>query len=103
MCRSSCLFALTLLAACGGASGPAPVTPDLVRRAQANSPSATEASLTSGREAFVSRCKSCHELPKPSAHAAAEWPALMQRMGKLASLDAAAQQQVLDYVLAARE
>jgi hypothetical protein len=34
----------------------------------------------SEREFFVSRCGFCHETPSPSAHAQAEWPAVVARM-----------------------
>jgi cytochrome c5 len=80
-----------------------PVTAAFVQKAQQRSPAVTEQGLMAGREAFTGRCASCHALPLPSAHSAEEWPGLVKRMAGMAKLDATQEQQVLDYVLAARE
>lgn len=39
-----------------------------------------ELGIGAEKEFFVSRCGFCHETPSPSAHTAAEWPAVVARM-----------------------
>ena len=96
------LSVAALLGACGP-TGPSTVTPDLVARARKHDAAANEALLSAGRELFVTRCHDCHELPDPTAHAAASWPALVARMGKLARLDSVQERDLLRYLTAASE
>lgn len=90
---------LLLPPGCGGGA----VTPALVQAAQKRWPDASEQSLGRGRDLFVGKCKTCHALPAPKDHTAEEWPKLVEKMGKLAELDAAGREAVLRYVIAARD
>src|SRR5262245_49926261 len=87
----------------GAASGPPPVTPAMVSRAKGSWPEASQDGLEKGRSTFVDKCRQCHALPKPTAKSAAEWPAQVEKMGKLASLTDEQKDLVLHYLLAARE
>jgi cytochrome c5 len=87
----------------GGASGPPAVTPAMVSRSKQSWPEASQDALDKGRSTFMSKCKQCHALPKPTAKTAEEWPAQVEKMGKLAKLNQEQKDQVLHYLLAARD
>jgi len=87
----------------GGASGPPPVTAAMVSRSKQSWPEASQDKLEKGRSTFAAKCHQCHALPKPTAKTAAEWPAQVEKMGKLAELTDEQKQLVLHYLLAARE
>jgi mono/diheme cytochrome c family protein len=61
------------------------------------------ATLREGRTLFVSRCIECHTLPAVSAHAATEWPGLIDEMARRTNLKPAERDAVLAYILAARQ
>ena len=61
------------------------------------------AALEQGRTLFVSRCIECHTLPAVSKHTPEEWPHLIDRMAKRASLKPGQREAILAYVLTARE
>jgi hypothetical protein len=96
---------LATLTACGfPKTGPVPgaVSPAEVTAATAKWPNATEAQLTSGRDAFVARCNHCHGYPDVGSVPEGEWPAIIDRMGNKASLDASQKDAVLRFILVAR-
>jgi cytochrome c5 len=100
---SMILMAGVLFGCAAGASGPPPVTSGMVSRAQKSWPEASKDKLDEGRSTFTSKCHQCHALPKPTAKSAADWPAQVEKMGKLAELTDEQKQLVLHYLLAARE
>ncbi|MEY2536879.1 MAG: hypothetical protein QOG67_619 [Verrucomicrobiota bacterium] len=61
------------------------------------------AELEQGRSLFVSRCIECHTLPAISRYTAEEWPRLIDRMAKRASLKPDQRKAILAYILTARE
>ncbi len=78
-------------------------TPAMAKAAQARWPDATVDQLTRGRILMGARCSECHGLADPASEPANEWPEIMRRMAKKAKLDAAQREDVLRYVLAARD
>ncbi|MBX3228400.1 MAG: cytochrome c [Labilithrix sp.] len=58
--------------------------------------------LARGREVFAAKCNGCHGYPDLGAVGAAKWPAVMDDMGRKASLTPADTDAALQYVLAAR-
>lgn len=90
---------IAAVSSCGGAG----VTPAMVSAAQKRWPDASEESLERGRALFTSKCKDCHALPSPKDHSAEEWPKYLEKMSKLAGLDAAGKESVLRYVISARD
>ena len=79
------------------------VTPELVGKATARDPAANDATLTAGREFYLTRCGSCHALIAPTAYDPDEWRSWMHSMGPKAHLAKPQEAQVLAYVLAARD
>ncbi len=103
--RVPCLVLFAALSACGfpkTAAAPGAVSPAEVSAATTKWPDASEAQLTTGREAFVARCNHCHGYPDLASVPDDKWPAVMDRMGKNASLDAAQKEAVLRFILVAR-
>jgi hypothetical protein len=97
------LFAV--LTACGfpkTAAAPGAVSPAEVTAATAKWPDATETQLTTGRDTLVARCNHCHGYPDLASVPENEWPAIIERMGNKASLDASQKAAVLRFVLVAR-
>ncbi len=80
------------------ALGPADVT-----AAKARWPDADESKLAAGRSLFVARCNACHGYPDIRAIDEARWPDIVARMGKKAGLDPASTEEVLQFVLTARQ
>lgn len=99
----SALASVLLLCAMGCGATSSSITPAMLDAAKRRSPGASEASLERGRAAFAKKCKECHTLPDPASKTADEWPGLVEKMGKMAELDAPARQDVLSYVLAVRD
>jgi hypothetical protein len=102
--RVALAVALLAGAACYPKSAPPPatVTEGGVAWASAKWPAVTEASLAAGRDTFVAECNACHDHPDLSAIPDDRWPAIVERMGKKADLDAATSEQVLQFVLASK-
>ncbi len=90
-----------LIAGCGSAVPR--VSPELVAVARRDWPEASEASLAHGRDLYTTRCNTCHALPLPREHLAQEWPALVRSMAKRSKLDQAGQDDVLRFIVAARQ
>ncbi|HVY45857.1 MAG TPA: hypothetical protein VHB21_08260 [Minicystis sp.] len=100
---SFAFLSFVTLAACGGPpTAPAvPVTPDVVARARAQWPDATEASLAHGHDTFAARCHKCHELPDVNAQSPKDWPGTLDDMAGRAGLTPGEKTDVLHYLLAA--
>ena len=97
---------LTVASGCGyPKSGPAPgpITPGEVTLAASKWPSATESSLTEGRDLFIARCNGCHDYADLKKIPEGQWPEIMKRMGKNAKLDAKQAEAVLEFVLVAQK
>lgn len=92
---------LGLLALFASACGGGAISPAMVQRAQAQDPSATEASLTQGKALYEQKCGTCHELYVPSAFSAAKWPGIVEHMGPLAKISKDDERLVLNYVIGA--
>lgn len=95
------LAAMGVLTACGGypPSAAVPATPT----STAGAAGATVTSVAAGRDIFAANCNKCHEHPDVASQTAAEWPGEVEEMGDKAGLDAKQKQDVLHFVLAARE
>jgi cytochrome c5 len=95
---------LALFTACGPATAPppAPLSPAAVVAAKSTWAEVTEQSLNEGRELFVKSCNRCHGYPDVFSESQAEWPALVQEMGKRAKLDEGQMQLVTHFIIAAR-
>jgi hypothetical protein len=94
--------AVGLLAMCGKAYVPPPVTPDLLTKGKAMYPDLTEDELKLGREVLVTTCSSCHKPPPPSYRTPAQWPKVIARMGKKGKIEEAKQKAVLRLLLVLR-
>jgi hypothetical protein len=101
---SALLACASLFTACYPKSADAPgaISPTSVSWASEKWPGVTEASLVSGREAFLAKCNGCHGYPDLAAISDDEWPSIVERMGGKSDLDAAKTKDVLHYVLAAK-
>ncbi|MDX9859095.1 MAG: cytochrome c [candidate division Zixibacteria bacterium] len=51
-----------------------------------------------GEAAFRASCQTCHTLPRPSMRSDDEWPALVDRYGERANLDAETRAIILAYL-----
>jgi cytochrome c5 len=98
-------LAVALLSACGVTTGNAPgaLSAHDVETARSRWSDASEASLERGHQTFLSSCDRCHGYPLLSAHSAADWPAIVKEMGDNAKLDAHASDELLRYILVARD
>jgi cytochrome c5 len=72
--------------ACG--AGARPVTPAMVDAAREVAPDASAESLERGRVAFSKKCHDCHPQPDPKSKTPEQWSKILEKMGKLAGLDA---------------
>jgi mono/diheme cytochrome c family protein len=66
-------------------------------------PGTTVADLSRGQDLFVSRCSSCHALPRPAGKTPDEWAGVLDEMGAKAKLSAGDQDLVLRYLSAASQ
>lgn len=99
------LLVFAALSACGfpkSAAAPGAVSPAEVSAATSKWPDATEAQLTTGRDTFIARCNHCHGYPDLASVSEGDWPGILDRMAKKASLDATQKEAVLRFVLVAR-
>ena len=101
MRRALLIASVASLAACG----PSPVpraTPELVGVARADAPEVTVEDLDRGRAIYVTRCNTCHSLPRPVDYDAPTWRKWMHSMAPKAKLDEVQAADALRYVLAVR-
>ena len=90
------------LAACGGGFPPHAEVP-AVPVATAGAAGATQTSVANGHDVFAANCNKCHEHPDVASETAAQWPGVIEEMGTKAKLDDKQKQDVLHFVLAARD
>jgi hypothetical protein len=85
---------LVVLAGCARAMPPPATTLDADR-------SHVElAELQRGRDLLVRKCgSSCHQVPLPTQHAAAEWPAKLDEMSERAGLDRTQRRLIEQYLV----
>jgi mono/diheme cytochrome c family protein len=95
------LLGAFVLAACVEAAPR--VSDDMVHVARRDDPTASSDSLAQGRELFVQRCDTCHELPAVSSQTLSAWPHIVDTMTKRSALDDQQHQAVLRYILAAHD
>lgn len=50
-------------------------------------PGSTIEELTNGKELFITKCKKCHDLPKPGKYTPDKWAKIMLKMKIKAKLD----------------
>jgi hypothetical protein len=55
--------------------------------------------LQQGRKLLVGKCASCHAVPLPAEHAAAEWPKLVADMAERSKLTTAQQKLIEQYLV----
>ena len=103
--RSFGFFALVsaILAGCGASAGPVPVVPSDQKWASEHWPGTTLADLTRGHDVFVSRCSSCHGLPRPEVKSPEEWTSVLDEMAARAKLSAADRDLVNRYLSSASQ
>ena len=101
---SALLACASLFTACypKSADAPAAISPASVSYAAEKWPGVTEASLSSGREAFLAKCNGCHGYPDLMAISDDKWPSIVERMGSKSDLDEAKTKDVLHFVLASK-
>ena len=103
-CVATALLAIGVMGGCYPKAGAAPgvLSAGGVAWASARWPSVTAASLSAGRDHFVSRCNGCHSLPDLAAIPEDRWPAIVESMARKAQLGAEDKDAVLHFILAAR-
>ena len=79
------------------------VTPELVALAHQRESTANTESLEKSRALYVTRCSSCHSLNDPHDYSEKDWPAWMHKMALKAKISTEQEQQLLVFVLAARD
>ncbi len=84
-------------------AAPGPLSPASAATAASRWPGATAESLDAGRTLFLDRCNGCHGYPDLNPISANRWPGIMTDMGHKSHLTPEQTQQVLHFILAARE
>ena len=79
------------------------VTPELVALAQQREKAASAGYLEESRALYVTRCSSCHSLNDPRDYTEEDWPGWMHKMARKAKISSEQEQQLLVFVLAARD
>ena len=74
---------------CAGSAGTVPVVPGDEKWASQRWPGTTIGDLSRGHDVFVSRCSSCHGLPRPELKSPDEWDHVLDEMAARAKLSAA--------------
>jgi cytochrome c5 len=100
-------FAIAIWAAgCPGfpKSGPppGPLSLQAVQVAQVRFPTATAASLESGRQLFLHHCNACHKFPALGEYSDERWQRIVPRMAAKAKLSPADGDAILTFIQAAR-
>jgi len=102
--RSALFLALALIAFAGGCSPGLPVaTPAQIETARQRWPDARGEQLSQGRQLYVYRCSSCHNLYLPTSHDEDEWRAALDEMAGRAHLTPAESEAILRYLVSARD
>jgi cytochrome c5 len=87
------------ITACGAVGAVPPVASD-ARWANERWPGTTVEELAHGRDVFVSRCSSCHGLPRPDVKSHDEWASVLDEMAVRAKLSSDDRDLVLRYLSA---
>lgn len=82
-------------------SGAPPVSPEMVRAANASGESME--TLVEGRRLLAARCTGCHALEPVSNYTPAEWRTNVRRMADRSGLTGTEERQIASYLAAARE
>ena len=94
------LPATLLLGGCAATTSVAPpVSPAMVGASHG----ATADTLNGGRRIFTTQCTACHSADPVGKHSVAEWRRIVGDMSHRAKLNAAQEQALLAYLIAARE
>lgn len=90
------LFALilVLISSCGTAASRY-YTPTEANAAKANMP---VENLIAGKDLYITACKECHRLNKPSRYDAQEWTSILEKMQKKAKLSDAETAKIYAYL-----
>jgi hypothetical protein len=99
---AAALFASSI-AACAGSAGTVPVVPGDEKWASERWPGTTMSDLARGHDVFVSRCSSCHSLPRPEIKSPDEWDGVLDEMGARAKLSPSERALVNRYLSAASQ
>jgi hypothetical protein len=75
----------------------------MVAAAKARRAEITDADLADGRQLFEKKCDHCHGHPDVTYKSVDEWPVVMKRMASRADLSQQQHDNVLSFILAARE
>jgi hypothetical protein len=108
LARVALLAAIGILGAGGagcypkGAQAPGALSARGVAWAATRWPGATEGSLSTGRDHFLSKCNGCHAYPDLAAVPEGRWPEILEDMAKKSHLGPEERDAVLHFVLAAR-
>jgi len=97
------LVVVPTVSGCAASPASAPVTPSDEKWASQRWPGTTLGDLTHGHDVFVSRCSSCHSLPRPDVKSPEQWGAVLDEMGARAKLSAAERDLVNRYLSAASQ
>lgn len=92
---------LILLLALGCAGQLPRLTSEQIGRAAARRPGTTAGTLDAGRALYVAKCSGCHTLVLPRARPREAWPALLDKMQRIAKLKEEDKRAILDFLLAA--
>ncbi len=84
-------------------AAPGPLSSASAAAAATRWPGATPESLDAGRTLFLDRCNGCHGYPDLGPISASRWPGIMTDMGHKSHLTPEQTEQVLRFILAARE
>ena len=88
---------------CAGSAGTVPVVPGDEKWASTRWPGTTMNDLARGHDVFVSRCSSCHSLPRPEIKSPEEWDGVLDEMAARAKLSAADRTLVSHYLSTASQ
>ena len=70
----------------------------------ANEPTKSSAQqIAQGKTIFENSCGKCHKLPDPTAHSAADWVGIMNRMAPKSKLTEEQHQWVYDYIVSVKK
>lgn len=98
MRRVASALLISLLVACGAGSIPKPTALD-TERAQEKFPGTERADLERARKLLLSRCSSCHRVPKPEKHPPGRWPELIEAMVGPAKLSDTEREDILRFMI----
>lgn len=97
------LAVVSAVAGCAGSAGTVPVVPGDEKWASQRWPGTTMSDLSRGHDVFVSRCSSCHGLPRPELKSPDEWDHVLDEMASRAKLSEGDRTLVNRYLSAASQ